>query len=151
MLWFFPIPPSGPWIKAPLTPQACRRREGMRFLSGGRRKAPHPAGLLSAGTEPRASHNLFLSCPRCEPLLRLLPLAGLQRGAPLPTGCARSEGRCEEAGGQRGAVPGCRAAGHTLYLLHGSSRGSAPPAGRGGRAGCGCSASVSARSGASWR
>lgn len=74
----------------------------MRFLSGGRRKAPHPAGLLSAGTEPRASHNLFLSCPCCEPLLRLLPLAGLQWGAPLPTGCARSEGRCEEAGGQRG-------------------------------------------------
>lgn len=163
---FFPVPPSGPWIKAP-SDTLSMHAERRDAFPGWRKESSHIQLGSSARMEPRASQHLFLPYPYCEPPAELLsphrPAANCAIShCTAPQRDARRKGGMHLAaevwgcqGSHRRAISRYRSqqgsTGHDPHLLHGSSTGSAPPARRGGRADCGCSASVSAHSAANWR
>lgn len=81
---FFPVPPSGPWIKVPSdTPSMHAERRDA--FPGWRKESSHVQLGSSARMEPCASQHLFLPYLYCELLLRCFPLIGLQWIVPFST------------------------------------------------------------------
>lgn len=81
---FFPVPPSGPWIKAP-SDTLSMHAERRDAFPGQRKESSHIQLGSSARMEPCVSQHLFLPYPYREPLLRCFPLIGLQWTVLFPT------------------------------------------------------------------
>lgn len=108
---FFPVPPSGPWIKAPSdTPST---QAGRRDVFPGRRKEESSHSQLGSSRQAQSHVLPSISSSSARAVTPLVQGWGGECGFPHPRLCPTIAQRqaAEKLGSCRGGTPGCRDAG----------------------------------------